>query len=494
MILVNDQLSTATFGRFRAIAELGRGGMARVLLALTQGIAGFNKYVVLKVLREDLHEDPENLQMFLGEARLAARLSHPNIVQTQEVGQDQGRFFICMEYLEGQPLSRVLRATREQHLPLAARLEIICRVLDGLEYAHDFVEVDGSRLGLVHRDISPNNIFVTYDGQVKVLDFGVAKVRGTNVTPSRMFKGKLNYAAPEQLSGMEDARADVFATGVMLWEMLAYRRFAVGNTEVQTLQARMERTEPGIRAVAPATPDALVQICDRALALDVGDRYQSASEFAEDLRAYMKLHSLRFEGAKLAEVMADLFHQERSEARRLIKHRLQEIHEEPPLSRVPPPPSEAPIRSSIPSAAPSDDFAGQAPPATPPAPRSLWAIVAAIASVIAVAAVAVAFLGNPFTAEPVRSTESLAPAPASADLQEVPAATVKLSASPSSARLFWDGRELKSNPYVGEFSMDGSFHRLVVKAEGYWHEERMVLLDADRTVQVSLRSKSKNKK
>ena len=494
MVSLNEQLSTVTLGRFRVIAELGRGGMARVMLALTQGIAGFNKFVVLKVLREDLREDPESLEMFLREARLAARLSHPNIVQTLEVGEDEGNFFICMEYLEGQPLSRVLRATREKQLPLAARLQILCSLLDGLEYAHNFVQLDGSQLGLVHRDVSPNNIFITYDGQVKILDFGVAKVQGANITRAGTFKGKLSYAAPEQLSGTEDQRADLFAAGVVMWEMLAYRRFAVGNTDLQTLKARVERSEPSIGALVPSTPVRLVKICDRALELDVEQRFQSASEFAQEVRGYMKFHNLRFEGAKLAETMSNLFRQERTDARKLIGQRLKAIQEEPPITEKPPPADDF-MKSEASLAGSSSDFR---PPASPQKKKGSgrWLSIVGIAVLAAGAGALVASLNNPMESETPQVKQSALAVSADSETKPGNAAVVKveISASPANARLLWDGRELKSNPYSGELPMDGSFHRLVVKAEGYWLEERMVLLDADRVVDVTLRPTAKQKK
>jgi len=270
---------TVRLGRYRLLLELGEGGMARVFVAFSSGLGGFNKLVVLKVMRDELRENESSLAMFLAEARLAARMNHPNIVQTLEVGEDAGRYFICMEYLEGQTLGRLMKKTVETPLPLAARLELICQVLEALVYMHGFADPDGTPLGLVHRDISPNNIFVTFDGMAKVLDFGVAKALGvSHATEAGTFKGKLGYAAPEQILGNSEQRSDVFAVGVLLWELLAYRRLSQARTQQEVIQARMAGVDGELMRKALGVPVDLLQICMRATAKRVEDRYASAQE------------------------------------------------------------------------------------------------------------------------------------------------------------------------------------------------------------------------
>src|ERR1700733_9219310 len=166
-----------SLGKYRLIAEIARGGMGIVYLAMVQGPGGFNKLVVIKELKPELIEEPAFLTMFLDEARLAAKLSHANIVQTNEVGNDGDRYFMAMDYLDGRGLDRVRR--RSQHtdhgLTLAMQLRVICDVLAGLDYAHTFADFDGTLLGIVHRDVSPQNVFITFEGQVSLLDFGIAK-------------------------------------------------------------------------------------------------------------------------------------------------------------------------------------------------------------------------------------------------------------------------------------------------------------------------------
>src|SRR6185437_1077783 len=192
-----------TLGKYRLIAELGHGGMAEVYLAVVRGPAGFNKLVVIKQIRPQLAEDPEFLGMFLDEARLAARLSHPNVVQTNEVGQEGNRYFIAMEYLEGQPLNRILhRLQKSGGLPLGLHIKILSDVLAGLHHAHELADYDGTALEVVHRDVTPHNVFVTYEGQVKVVDFGIAKAAGrAGETRHGVIKGKAPYMAPEQAAG-----------------------------------------------------------------------------------------------------------------------------------------------------------------------------------------------------------------------------------------------------------------------------------------------------
>ena len=217
--------------------------MAKVYLGLMAGPAGFNKLLVIKVLnRDDANAGSEdNVQLFWDEARLAARVIHPNIVHTYEVGEVDGRYFLAMEYLDGQSYRTLQGRMVRSPLGPCEELRIISETARGLHYSHDLKDFKGEPLGVVHRDVSPQNVFITYDGQVKLLDFGIAKTYDAgHKTQVGVIKGKLDYIAPEQLSGDDvDHRADIFALGIMLWEAVTGQRFAGGRKIAEVSKIRV---------------------------------------------------------------------------------------------------------------------------------------------------------------------------------------------------------------------------------------------------------------
>src|SRR5258708_5447298 len=276
-------------GKYRVLVELGQGGTAIVYLAVARGPSGFNKLVVLKALKKNLANDPEFRNMFLNEARLAARLNHPNIVQTNEVAEDEGVPVIVMEYLEGQPLSNLLIRGRNGPLSLAAHLRIITDSLAGLYYAHEVNDFDGTPLGVVHRDMTPHNVFVTFEGQVKVLDFGIAKL-GTSMieTQAGVIKGKLRYMPPEQISGESiDRRADIYAVGVMLWEAAAGERLWKSQSDATIMNKVLNGEIPSPREKRPELTEELERIVMKALAADRNMRYPTAADLEQDLENYL---------------------------------------------------------------------------------------------------------------------------------------------------------------------------------------------------------------
>lgn len=297
---------------YRRIAELGRGGMATVHLAAMQGPHGVTKLVVIKELRPELAVNDEFVVMFFDEARLAARLNHPNIVQSYEVGEEDGRQFIVMEYLEGQPLHRVWNKLQAAgKMSLAINLQVVHDVLAGLDYAHELADFNGAQLKIVHRDISPHNVFVTYTGDVKVVDFGIAKAADSS-TQTRVgtLKGKLTYMPPEQAMGEPvDRRADLFAVGVLLWESAAGRRLWQGMNDGAIMRALMTGDIPTLASVNPDLPPRLDDICRRALAPKRDARYATAGDFQHDVERLMSdlgVHSSRRElGSLVTELFAD---------------------------------------------------------------------------------------------------------------------------------------------------------------------------------------------
>ncbi len=316
-------------GKYHLITELGQGGMAVVHLAVVQGSMGFRKLAVVKLLRSMYARDADFVEMFLQEARLCARLSHPNIVHTYEVGVDAGQHYLAMEFLDGVSLYQASTLARKGGpftLPMQAR--VLLDVLDGLKYAHELRDFDGKELKIVHRDVSPHNVIITFDGQVKVLDFGIAKATTSSIeTATGVIKGKLTYMAPEQARGdLIDGRADLHAVGVMLWEAVAGRRRWPADLPQPALFTKLASHEmpadPG--AVAKGFPADFDRIALRGCDPRQGERYQSASDFHRDLELALRQIepvSLREVGAMLREA----FTEERSRLHTVIEQQVQEI-------------------------------------------------------------------------------------------------------------------------------------------------------------------------
>lgn len=299
--------------KYHVITDLGQGGMGEVRLALERGGNGFQRLVALKLVRSELSEIPYFLAMFYEEARLAARLNHPNIVQTYEVGAADNRHFIAMEYLEGQPLYNIRSRVGLQLFPLALHLRILTEVLAGLHHAHTLTDFDGTPLRIVHRDVTPQNVVVTYDGQVKVVDFGVAKA-GTSMrsTEPGALKGKLKYMAPEQTQGRSvDHRADVFSVGVMLWEALAGERMWEGLDEDIVLMYLSAGQVPDLPSIVRETEPELARICLQALAPEACWRTSSAAELQHALERWLERYGEAASTRAVGAFVAEHFEEER---------------------------------------------------------------------------------------------------------------------------------------------------------------------------------------
>ncbi|MBA2540592.1 MAG: serine/threonine protein kinase [Deltaproteobacteria bacterium] len=273
------------FGKYTLVAKLAIGGMAEILLARLEGAAGFAKLVCIKRMLPALARDRRLVEMFLTEAKIAAQITHHNVCQTFELGEIDGRYYIAMEYLAGIPLSCFRRKDLYATAPdpqLAIGLAV--QACEGLHHAHNLKRPDGSVMEVVHRDVTANNLFVTTDGVVKVLDFGIAKVQDTHNTRTNSIKGTSAYMAPEQARRDPlDRRADVFALGVVLWETLARRHLFKRDTDYATLMAVMQDPIPNVCEHRPDVPEALGEVIAKALARDRNDRIQSARAFADAL-------------------------------------------------------------------------------------------------------------------------------------------------------------------------------------------------------------------
>jgi eukaryotic-like serine/threonine-protein kinase len=275
-----------TFGRYLLEKKLAVGGMGEVFLAQQSGIAGFAKKLVVKRIKASLVDDPQFVEMFLNEGRVAALIDHPNVVHIYELGQVDGAYFIAMEYVPGRSLSSVLERLGGP-LDLPQALYVLTNICEGLAYAHDAVGHDGQPLNLVHRDISPPNILIGYSGAVKISDFGIAKVEHHANTAVGVLKGKFAYLSPEQARGEPvDRRSDIFALGLVLFEMTVGHRANHGTTDTGMIFAAARRELPEPCDLLPDYPPELQGIFARATALDAAERYPNVKELQQDLLTF----------------------------------------------------------------------------------------------------------------------------------------------------------------------------------------------------------------
>jgi eukaryotic-like serine/threonine-protein kinase len=274
--------------RYQRLMPLGSGGMANVHLSLAVGHSGFKRLVVVKSVREELLGDAATRQMFLAEARLSARLNHPNVVQVSEVLETHEGAMLVMEYLDGLAFSAACRAAGDS-LTLTMRLRILCDVLSGLAYAHDLCDYHGEPLGIVHRDVSAQNVFVTFDGRVKLLDFGIAKVTSSpDRTRTGVIKGRVAYMPVEQVTGKAvDRRTDIYAVGCLMWEAIAGSRIWNGLTEPQIVRNVLKDGLPKLGTRVEVDPE-LERIVGKATAQAADDRYADARELRLELEAYLR--------------------------------------------------------------------------------------------------------------------------------------------------------------------------------------------------------------
>lgn len=358
--------------RYQIVGELDRGGMANVYLCLTGG-TDFSKLQVLKCLKKEMREDAQLVTMFLDEGRIATRLNHPNVVQTYDVGIEDERYFIAMEYLEGQSLAKVLRAYERKHgqpLPRAVHLRVLCDAMRGLEYAHSLTDFSGTPLRIIHRDVSPQNIFITYSGAVKVIDFGIAKaaMRASASTEVGIMKGKASYVAPEQAMGLVvDHRVDVFAMGMLLWAAAVGRpMWGSATPDVQRLASILAGTLEMPRDVNPSVPAPLDEIVRKALRKNASDRHSSMNELRLEVERYLVAHEPPppLHNDERHEILIDLFASRKEAVEQAIRSHLakarteqliaEDINEDSTPRKRPPMSSVSPtVTSSIPSIQPT---------------------------------------------------------------------------------------------------------------------------------------------
>ncbi|RMG15993.1 MAG: serine/threonine protein kinase, partial [Deltaproteobacteria bacterium] len=299
------------FGKYLLLERVNVGGMAEVHKAKTVGVEGFEKLVAVKKILPNIAEDDEFITMFIDEAKISVQLTHSNIAQIYDLGKIGDSYFIAMEYISGKDLRAIFDRMRKRGevLPIPMSCYIMSKVCEGLDYAHRKKDAAGRDLNIVHRDISPQNILVSFEGEVKLIDFGIAKAANkASRTQAGILKGKFGYMSPEQVRGLPlDRRSDVFACGVVLYELLTGERLFVGESDFSTLEKVRN-----VDVVPPSTynrriPERLEQIVMKALAKDVDDRYQWCSELQEDLQRFLITNDAIFSRKDLANFMKSAF-------------------------------------------------------------------------------------------------------------------------------------------------------------------------------------------
>ncbi len=298
-------------GPYQIVERISAGGMAEVYKAKQTGADNFEKPIAIKRILPHIARDPNFIGMFQAEAKLAVQLQHGNICQIYQLGRHEDSFYIALEYVDGRDIGAILDLHQKQGrgIPLPQACHIISRACDGLDYAHNKKDNAGKPLNIIHRDISPPNLLISYEGEVKLIDFGLAKAVGSSIqTQAGIIKGKLAYMSPEQVRGTPlDARSDVFALGIVFFELLTARRLFRRDSDLETFDAVRQCRIPRPSELNPAIPAALEAILLKALTRNLDDRYASASAMNEAIQEFVMTNRLNFRGEQLGEWMRKLF-------------------------------------------------------------------------------------------------------------------------------------------------------------------------------------------
>jgi serine/threonine protein kinase/cytochrome c-type biogenesis protein CcmH/NrfG len=395
-----NEFQPVRFGKYILLERLATGGMAQLYRAKIIGIQGFEKLIAIKMILPHLAKEKELVASFIDEAKLAALLNHGNIVQIYDFGSMEDSYFISMEFLFGKDLRAIAAKAKERNLPLSLEhtLYIISRACSGLDYAHKLKDFQGKPLSIIHRDISPQNIFVTYEGDVKLLDFGIAKAASqSTITQYGMIKGKVAYMSPEQAAGkFIDQRSDIFSAGILLYEMVTGSRMFTGDSTMQILAKVREAEFDPPDAVAPGLHQKVYKILNRASAKEREERYQSSGEMLGDLEECLAELSLRPTAGGLAQYMKDLFQDEIAAEDQVIREvsgitRAEEAEPEKPEPVRPEPSRPEPVRPEPdkPIVQPAAESKTEAPVVTPEVTekkeaKKLWPLYAGIAAIIVI--------------------------------------------------------------------------------------------------------------
>ncbi|MBN2694256.1 serine/threonine protein kinase [bacterium] len=302
------------YGRYYLLRHIATGGMAEIFLSKQLGLEGFEKLLVIKKILNQYAENQDFITMFLDEARLAAKLDHPNIVRIYDLGKQGNSYYIAMEYIAGEDLRGIMKkiSQKGQLIPIQHTIHIISSISEGLDYAHKKKDPSGKPLNIIHRDISPQNVMVSYEGNVKLLDFGIAKASTqSSETEAGVLKGKYAYMSPEQAKGKKlDHRSDIFSVGILLFEMLTNHRLFKAGNQLDTLRKLVYEEIPSPKSFNPNIPDRLEEIVMKALEKDPDKRYHTARDFQADLEEFVAESQLICSPTRTAKFMQEIFVEE----------------------------------------------------------------------------------------------------------------------------------------------------------------------------------------
>lgn len=370
------------FGRYLLFDMIGRGGMADIYLARMGNSLGGHRLCVIKEIRDTFDHDPAFMEMLTAEAKLAGRLNHANIVQVFDLGREGGRLFLAMDYVEGFDLHQLLRRLSKGRIPLPAEFafSIVIETLRALDYAHRARDDEGTPLGIVHRDVSPSNVLISFEGEVKLCDFGIARATTESADEETIaatrVAGKAAYMAPEHAHGSElDSRADIFAAGILLWELCAGRRLYKGKGR-EVLEMAKAADIPALPERGIPNQAALQKILDKALSADRADRYKTAAEFLEVLEDFALDEGLRASPLRFGSFLSDHFAEEIVGVRRERELAADQIEMEkaesfgpasaPPGSMAPEPVNVPALPELSPDLSPPDLSSEVSPEVSPP--------------------------------------------------------------------------------------------------------------------------------
>jgi serine/threonine-protein kinase len=448
------------YGNYELVRRLATGGMAEIFLARQLGLEGFEKELVIKRILPHLASEAGFIRMFLDEARIAARLNHPNITQIYNLGSQGGTYFIAMEYVEGRDLRGVWKLCEQRDEPMPAHLAcyVIAQSAAALHHAHNATNRKGRPLGIVHRDVSPQNILVSDAGAVKVVDFGIAKAADSSThTRAGVLKGKFAYMSPEQAAGQKiDRRTDIFALGVVLHEMLTGKRLFKRDTDVSTLSAVGECRPERPSTLYDELPDDLDDVVLKALRRNPKDRYQDAEELQLALEEWIVAHGMPSGAPPLAQFLTALpAEAERKSAERQRKSRDRRSARTPPPAKEEPPPTKMlrggtkadakPPQRPETEVAPAPVKVSRAEPLLK-LPRSSTAVLSFLLGIAVVAVLGLSALL-------VRNNQT--------------AAVVRVTSSPSGARVFFNGQPLPSVTPLTLPAAGAGAYWLEVTLDGY---------------------------